>query len=172
MRIAVPRETKKHEYRVALTPTGVDELTRRGHDVFVETGAGAGSAISDAEYLSAGAKVLREAADVWSEGELVLKVKEPVAPEYAYLRADQVLFTYLHLAADRPLTEALLDAGTTALAYETVQSDDGALPLLAPMSEVAGRLAPQAGAAALLRPGAAAECCRAACRVSTRRRSS
>ncbi|WP_039738473.1 alanine dehydrogenase, partial [Saccharomonospora halophila] len=152
MRIAVPQETKKHEYRVALTPTGVDELTRRGHEVFVETGAGAGSAITDAEYESAGATVLRTAADVWAEGELVLKVKEPVAAEYAHLRADQVVFTYLHLAADGALTRALLEAGTTAIAYETVQTDDGALPLLAPMSEVAGRLAPQAGAAALMRP--------------------
>ncbi|GAB3484752.1 alanine dehydrogenase [Amycolatopsis cihanbeyliensis] len=152
MRIAVPREIKKHEYRVALTPAGVHELTRRGHDVFIETGAGVGSSISDEEYLSAGAKVLATAEDTWAEGELVLKVKEPVAEEYPRLRADQVLFTYLHLAADRALTEALLSAGTTAIAYETVQTPDGALPLLAPMSEVAGRLAAQVGAHSLLKP--------------------
>ncbi|GAA2689677.1 MULTISPECIES: alanine dehydrogenase [Actinosynnema] len=152
MRIAVPREVKNHEYRVALTPAGAHELSARGHEVFVEAGAGLGSAIPDDEYLSAGAKVLASADDVWAEGELVLKVKEPVAEEYPRLREDQVLFTYLHLAADRPLTEALLASGTTAIAYETVQTAGGALPLLAPMSEVAGRLAPQVGAFALMRP--------------------
>ena len=152
MRIAVPREIKKHEYRVALTPAGVHELTQRGHEVFIETDAGAGSAISDDEYISAGAKILATADDVWAEGELVLKVKEPIAEEYPRLRRDQVLFTYLHLAADRALTEALLESGTTAIAYETVQTDNGALPLLAPMSEVAGRLAPQVGAYALMKP--------------------
>ncbi|WP_424189265.1 alanine dehydrogenase [Actinokineospora sp. G85] len=152
MKIAVPREIKNHEYRVALTPAGAHELSTRGHDVFVEAGAGEGSAISDAEYVGAGAKVLPSAEDVWAEGELVLKVKEPVAAEYPLLRRDQVLFTYLHLAADEPLTRALLDAGTTAIAYETVQTASGALPLLAPMSEVAGRLAPQVGAFALMKP--------------------
>ncbi|GAA4667005.1 MULTISPECIES: alanine dehydrogenase [Amycolatopsis] len=152
MRIAVPREIKKHEYRVALTPAGVHELTRRGHEVFVETEAGVGSAISDDDYTAAGAKVLATADEVWAEGELVLKVKEPIAEEYPRLRSGQVLFTYLHLAADRPLTQALLDSGTTAIAYETVQTDNGALPLLAPMSEVAGRLAPQVGAYALMKP--------------------
>jgi len=152
VRIAVPREIKKHEYRVALTPAGVHELTQRGHEVFIETDAGAGSAISDDEYISAGAKILATADDVWAEGELVLKVKEPIAEEYPRLRRDQVLFTYLHLAADRALTEALLESGTTAIAYETVQTDNGALPLLAPMSEVAGRLAPQVGAYALMKP--------------------
>ncbi|PXY21039.1 alanine dehydrogenase [Prauserella muralis] len=152
MRIAVPREIKKHEYRVAVTPAGVHELTRRGHDVFIEADAGIGSAITDEEYLAAGAKILATAEDTWAEGELVLKVKEPIAEEYERLRGDQVLFTYLHLAADRPLTEALLSAGTTAIAYETVQTDTGALPLLAPMSEVAGRLAPQVGAQAMLKP--------------------
>ena len=152
MRIAVPREIKKHEYRVALTPAGVHELTQRGHEVFIESGAGKGSAISDDEYNSAGAKILGTADDVWAEGELVLKVKEPIAEEYPRLRAGQVLFTYLHLAADRALTEALLGAGTTAIAYETVQTGTGALPLLAPMSEVAGRLAPQVGAYALMKP--------------------
>jgi alanine dehydrogenase len=152
VRIAVPREIKNHEYRVALTPAGAHELTQRGHDVVVEAGAGLGSAITDEEYLAAGAKVLATADDVWAEGDLVLKVKEPVAAEYRQLRKGQVLFTYLHLAADRPLTQALLDSGTTAIAYETVQTPNGALPLLAPMSEVAGRLAPQVGAFALMKP--------------------
>jgi len=152
VRIAVPREIKNHEYRVALTPAGAHELTRRGHDVFVEAGAGLGSAITDAEYEAAGAKVLATADEVWDQGELVLKVKEPIAAEYHRLRAGQVLFTYLHLAADLPLTEALIASGTTAIAYETVQTANGALPLLAPMSEVAGRLAPQVGAFALMKP--------------------
>ncbi|KZB87718.1 alanine dehydrogenase [Amycolatopsis regifaucium] len=152
MRIAVPREIKRHEYRVALTPAGVHELTGRGHDVFVETGAGLGSSITDEEYVAAGAKVLATAEETWSEGELVLKVKEPIAEEYPRLRRDQVLFTYLHIAADRPLTDALLAAGTTAIAYETVQTPNRALPLLAPMSEVAGRLAPQVGAFSLMKP--------------------
>ncbi|WP_037306664.1 alanine dehydrogenase [Amycolatopsis orientalis] len=152
MRIAVPREIKRHEYRVALTPAGVHELTGRGHDVFVETGAGLGSSITDEEYVAAGAKVLATAEETWSEGELVLKVKEPIAEEYPRLRGDQVLFTYLHIAADRPLTDALLAAGTTAIAYETVQTPNRALPLLAPMSEVAGRLAPQVGAFSLMKP--------------------
>ena len=152
MRIAVPREIKKHEYRVALTPAGVHELTARGHDVVVETDAGLGSSITDEEYLAAGAKVLATAEDTWAEGELVLKVKEPIVEEYARLRKNQVLFTYLHIAADRPLTDALLASGTTAIAYETVQTATGALPLLAPMSEVAGRLAPQVGAYSLMKP--------------------
>jgi alanine dehydrogenase len=151
VKIAVPREIKNHEYRVALTPAGAHELTSHGHDVFVEAGAGEGSAIPDEEYLAAGAKVLATAEEVWAEGELVLKVKEPIEPEYKFLR-DQVLFTYLHLAADEALTRALLEAGTTAIAYETVQTTNGALPLLAPMSEVAGRLAPQVGAYALMKP--------------------
>jgi alanine dehydrogenase len=152
VRIAVPREIKKHEYRVAVTPAGVHELTRHGHEVFVETEAGVGSAISDDDYTSAGAKIVATAGEVWAEGELVLKVKEPIAQEYPRLRAGQVLFTYLHLAADRPLTQALLDSGTTAIAYETVRNANGSLPLLAPMSEVAGRLAPQVGAYSLMRP--------------------
>ncbi|WP_024874816.1 alanine dehydrogenase [Saccharomonospora piscinae] len=152
MRIGVPKEIKNHEYRVAITPSGVHELARHGHEVFLEAGAGTGSSISDTEYVAAGATVLDKATDVWGEAELLLKVKEPIGAEYPQLREDLVLFTYLHLAADRPLTTALREAGTTALAYETVQADDGTLPLLAPMSEVAGRLAPQVGAAALLRP--------------------
>ncbi|MBB4904031.1 alanine dehydrogenase [Actinophytocola algeriensis] len=152
MKIAVPREIKNHEYRVALTPAGVHELTAHGHDVFVEAGAGLGSAIADEEYLAAGAKILAKAEDVWAEGDMVMKVKEPIASEYPLLRSGQVLFTYLHLAADEPLTRALMDAGTTAIAYETVQTANGALPLLAPMSEVAGRLAPQVGAYAMMKP--------------------
>jgi alanine dehydrogenase len=152
VKVAVPREIKNHEYRVALTPAGVHELTSHGHDVFVEADAGAGSSITDEEYLAAGAKVLASADDVWAEGDLVLKVKEPIAAEYGRLRRDQVLFTYLHLAADEPLTKALMASGTTAIAYETVQLPSGALPLLAPMSEVAGRLAPQVGAYSLMKP--------------------
>jgi alanine dehydrogenase len=152
VKIAVPREIKNHEYRVALTPAGAHELTSRGHDVFVQADAGTGSSIPDEEFLAAGAKILATAEEVWAEGEMVMKVKEPIASEYQYLRRDQVLFTYLHLAADKPLTEALLAAGTTAVAYETVQTARGALPLLAPMSEVAGRLAPQVGAYSLMRP--------------------
>jgi len=151
MRIGVPKEVKVHEYRVAITPAGVHELTEHGHDVLVERGAGVGSSIADEEYAAAGAKILDAADDVWGAAEMVLKVKEPVAEEYHRLRDDLTLFTYLHLAASRECTDALLGAGTTAIAYETVQRADGALPLLFPMSEVAGCLAPQAGAHALLR---------------------
>lgn len=152
VRIAVPREVKNQEYRVALTPAGAHELTQRGHDVFIEADAGIGSAITNEEYIAAGAKILPTAEETWAEGELVLKVKEPVEKEYPLLRGDQLLFTYLHLAAERELTDALLAAGTTAIAYETVLAHDGTLPLLAPMSEVAGRLAPQVGSYALLKP--------------------
>ena len=151
MKVGIPREVKNHEYRVAITPAGVLELTRHGHDVFVEHDAGAGSSITDAEYVAAGATILPTADDVWGTGELVLKVKEPIAEEYHRMRRDQVLFTYLHLAASRPCTDALLASGTTAIAYETVELPDRSLPLLAPMSEVAGRLAPQVGAQALMR---------------------
>ncbi len=151
MKVAVPREIKNHEYRVALTPAGVHELTTHGHDVFVETGAGLGSSIADEEYLAAGAKMV-SVDEAWAEGEMIMKVKEPIAEEYPRLRRDQVLFTYLHLAADEALTKALMAAGTTAIAYETVQTPNRALPLLAPMSEVAGRLAPQVGAYSLMRP--------------------
>ncbi|WP_159501278.1 alanine dehydrogenase [Microbacterium sp. 18062] len=148
MRIGVPAEVKNHEYRVAVTPAGVHELVKHGHTVTVQTGAGAGSAIPDADFVAAGA-LLGDAAAAW-ENELVLKVKEPVAAEYGYLRDDLTLFTYLHLAADEPLVDALLAAGTTAIAYETVQLPDRSLPLLAPMSEVAGRLAVLAGGYHLL----------------------
>ncbi|MFT3833114.1 MAG: alanine dehydrogenase [Micropruina sp.] len=151
MKIAVPTEVKNNEYRVAITPVGVHELVRRGHQVFVQAGAGAGSSITDAEYAAQGASILPDADATWAAGELVMKVKEPIASEYGYLREDLLLFTYLHLAADRPLTERLVTAGTTALAYETVQLPNGMLPLLYPMSEVAGCLAPQVGAHAMMR---------------------
>lgn len=151
MRVGVPREIKVHEYRVAITPPGVHELVRRGHQVLVERDAGTGSSIGDAEYAAAGAKILPTAADVWSEAELLLKVKEPIAEEYGFLRREQVLFTYLHLAASRDCTEALVNAGATAVAYETVEFPGGMLPLLYPMSEVAGRMAPQVGAHCLQR---------------------
>ncbi len=151
MRIGVPSEIKSQENRVAITPAGVDHLVRRGHEVLVQAGAGLGSAISDDAYALAGATIVPTAADAWGAADLLLKVKEPIAAEYGFLRADQVLFTYLHLAADQPQTEALLASGTTAIAYETVQTADGALPLLRPMSEVAGRLSVLAGASALLK---------------------
>jgi len=153
MRVGVPREVKNHEYRVAITPAGVHELARAGHEVFLEQGAGTGSSIPDQDFAAAGATILPGADDVWQEGDLILKVKEPVAQEYHRMRKGQVLFTYLHLAASRECTQALLDAGVTAIAYETVQLPDGSLPLLAPMSEVAGRMAPQVGAHHLQRDG-------------------
>jgi len=143
--VGVPREVKNHEYRVALTPSGVQELTARGYEVLVERDAGAGSALHDDEYAAAGASIVPTAEDAWA-ADLVLKVKEPIAQEYHRLRADQVLFTYLHLAASKETTDALVTAGTTGVAYETVRLADGSLPLLAPMSEVAGRMAPQVGA--------------------------
>jgi alanine dehydrogenase len=146
MRIGVPREVKHDEDRVAATPSGVSGLVAHGHCVRVERGAGAGSRISDAAYRAAGAEVLADAEDVWRESDLVLKVKEPAAEEYGYLRPGLVLFTYLHLAANEALTRALLASGVRAVGYETVQLDDGSLPLLAPMSEVAGRLSIQVGA--------------------------
>ncbi|MFC9660674.1 alanine dehydrogenase [Nocardia sp. NPDC127606] len=152
MRIGVPKEVKNNEFRVAITPIGVHELVSNGHQVTIEAGAGVGSSIPDSEYLAAGARVLAAADDVWAGAELVLKVKEPVAQEYHRLREGLVLFTYLHLAADRPLTEQLLAHRVTAIAYETVQLPSGALPLLYPMSEVAGCLAPQVGAHALMKP--------------------
>jgi alanine dehydrogenase len=151
MRVGVPTETKNNEFRVAITPAGVAELTLRGHEVLVQAGAGEGSAIPDAEFKSAGAQLLSTAEQVWAEADLLLKVKEPIPAEYGLLRQGQVLFTYLHLAASRPCADALLASGTTAIAYETVQTADGALPLLAPMSEVAGRLSAQVGAYHLMR---------------------
>ncbi len=151
MRIGVPREVKNNEFRVAMTPAGAHHLVMQGHVVLIETEAGSGSKITDADFVSAGATMVPTADAVWEQAELIVKVKEPVATEYHRLRADQVLFTYLHLAADRPLTDRLLAAGTTSIAYETVQSADRSLPLLAPMSEIAGRLAPQVGAYHLMR---------------------
>lgn len=151
MRIGIPTEIKNNEYRVAATPAGVAELTHRGHEVVVEAGAGLGSAISDTDFKEAGAQILSTADQVWDQAEMILKVKEPIAAEYSRMRAGQTLFTYLHLAASRPCTDALLASKTTSIAYETVRSADGSLPLLAPMSEVAGRLAPQVGAYHLMR---------------------
>jgi alanine dehydrogenase len=153
MKVGVPKEVKNHEYRVAMTPSGVHELVRDGHEVYVQRDAGAGSLIPDDDFAAAGAAILPGADEVWHEAELILKVKEPVAEEYHRMRKGQVLFTYLHLAASRACTDALLDSGITAIAYETVQLADGSLPLLAPMSEVAGRMAPQVGAHHLQRDG-------------------
>ncbi len=151
MLVGVPKEIKVHESRVALTPEGVFEFVRSGHQVVVETSAGVGSAISDADFVAAGARIESDVEKIWSQADLILKVKEPIAVEYPRLRSGQILFTYLHLAASKECTDALLKSGTTAIAYETVEID-GALPLLAPMSEVAGRLAVQVGAYALQKP--------------------
>jgi alanine dehydrogenase len=153
VRVGIPREVKDNEYRVAITPSGVHELTVAGHTVYVEKDAGVGSSIPDDDFVAAGAKILATADDVWGEADLVLKVKEPIAEEYPRMRRGQVLFTYLHLAASRECTQALIESGITAISYETVQLADGSLPLLAPMSEVAGRLAPQVGAYHLMRQG-------------------
>jgi alanine dehydrogenase len=151
LKIGVAKEIKTDEYRVALTPAGARELGQRGHDVIGEQGAGLGSAFSDDAYAAAGARIA-SVDEVWAEAELLLKVKEPIRPEYGRLHEGQVLFTYLHIAADEALTRALIDSGITAVAYETVETDSGALPLLAPMSEIAGRLAAQAGAYFLEKP--------------------
>ncbi len=151
VKVGIPREVKNNEFRVAITPAGVHELVRNGHEVFVEQSAGLGSSITDAEYTAAGARILDTADEVWATADLLLKVKEPIAEEYHRLRKDQTLFTYLHLAASRACTDALLESGTTAIAYETVETANRALPLLAPMSEVAGRIAPQVGAYHLMR---------------------
>ncbi len=151
MRIGVAKEIKSDEYRVALTPAGARELVQRGHEVLVESGAGDGSSFSDGAYEAAGARTV-PLDEVWSDSELLLKVKEPIEAEYSRLREGLILFTYLHIAADEPLTRALVDSGITAIAYETVETDAGALPLLAPMSEIAGRLAAQAGAYFLEKP--------------------
>lgn len=153
VKVGVPREIKSHEYRVAITPAGVNELVRSGHEVYVEAGAGAGSSIPDPDFRAAGARVLPTAEEIWQAADLVLKVKEPMPAEYHLLREGQTLFTYLHLAASRECTEALRSHKVTGIAYETVAAADGTLPLLAPMSEVAGRLAPQVGAYHLMRSG-------------------
>jgi alanine dehydrogenase len=153
VKVGVPQEVKNHEYRVAITPAGVHELVRSGHQVYIQQGAGTGSAIPDEDFQAAGSVILPGADDVWTTADLILKVKEPVAEEYPRMRKGQALFTYLHLAASRQCTDALLGSGITAIAYETVQARDGTLPLLAPMSEVAGRMAPQVGAHHLQRDG-------------------
>ncbi len=149
MRIGVPKEIKTLEFRVGMTPAGAHEMVHDGHEVFVETNAGAGIGVTDADYEAAGAKVLASAEDVFEKAEMIVKVKEPQLNECAMLRPDQVIFTYLHLAPDPKQTAALVKSGTTAIAYETVTASDGSLPLLTPMSEVAGRLSIQAGAYAL-----------------------
>ncbi|MFZ1286338.1 MAG: alanine dehydrogenase [Candidatus Phosphoribacter sp.] len=151
MKVGIPSEVKNHEYRVAITPVGVHELVRNGHVVFIQKGAGVGSSISDADFVSQGATILDNADDVWGAADMVLKVKEPIAEEYHRMREGLTLFTYLHLAADKPLTEELMARKVTGIAYETVQLPSGLLPLLYPMSEVAGCLAPQVGAHAMMK---------------------
>lgn len=143
MIIAIPKEVKKDEYRVALPPDGVGELARHGHRVLVQAGAGAGSGFDDVEYVDAGASIYAEVDRLWRDAEMVIKVKEPQPSEYGFLRADLILFTYLHLAAEESLTKAMCDSGVAGVAYETVEDDEGRLPLLEPMSEVAGRMASQ-----------------------------
>jgi alanine dehydrogenase len=138
MRIGVPTEIKPAERRVALTPAGVSDLTGRGHEVVIQAGAGLGSHITDEDYTAAGARIEADAQAVWAQADMIVKVKEPLPEEHGHLREDLILFTYLHLAADQDLTQAILDAGTTAIAYETVQPDTGGLPLLAPMSDGSG----------------------------------
>lgn len=151
MRVGVPRELKDNEYRVAITPAGVRELVVGGHSVLIERGAGVGSSIPDGDFERAGATIVADADAVFADADMVLKVKEPIAEEFGRLREGLILFTYLHLAASESVTRALLDAGTAGVAYETVELPDRSLPLLAPMSEVAGRMAPQAGAKLLER---------------------
>lgn len=151
MIVGVPREIKVHESRVAVTPEGVSEFVRAGHTVLIEDGAGVASAITNEDFVSAGATIASDADQVWKSADLILKVKEPIEPEYSKMRKGQILFTYLHLAASKECTDALIASGTTAIAYETVEVN-GSLPLLAPMSEVAGRLATQVGASALQKP--------------------
>ncbi|HEY6054224.1 MAG TPA: hypothetical protein VIU86_09855, partial [Gaiellaceae bacterium] len=151
MKIGVAKEIKTDEYRVALTPAGARELVQKGHEVLVETTAGVGSQFDDTQYEAVGARLV-SVDEVWEGSDLLLKVKEPIEPEYRRLREGLILFTYLHIAADAPLTRALMDSGIAAVAYETVETADGKLPLLAPMSEVAGRIAPQAGATYLEKP--------------------
>src|SRR5580658_6315091 len=153
MKVGIPREVKNHEYRVAITPPGVRELVSHGHEVYLEKDAGAGSQLADDAFTAAGATIIPDADEVWGVADLVLKVKEPIAEEYHRMRPGLTLFTYLHLAADKACTDALLENKVTGIAYETVQLADGSLPLLAPMSEVAGRIAPQVGAYHLQRDG-------------------
>src|ERR1700730_6827284 len=152
MIVGVPKEIKTDEYRVAMIPVGVDELTRAGHRVLIQAGAGQGSGISDEQYQVYGAEIVGSAAEIWSRADLIVKVKEPMAAEWPLMRAGQVVFTYFHFAADRKLTDAVLRSGITAIAYETIRDTNGNLPLLTPMSEVAGRMSIQEGAKFLERP--------------------
>lgn len=152
MRIGVPKEVKPDEYRVAILPVGVEELVRDGNQVLLESGAGLGSGLTDEEYRLAGATILESAPEVWSEADLIVKVKEPQSEEFGLMKSSQILFTYLHFAANRTLTDAVLESGITAIAYETIQDSKGHLPLLTPMSEVAGRMSIQKGANFLERP--------------------
>jgi len=152
MIIGVVKEIKNHEYRVGLTPSALKAYTSAGHKVYLQKGAGEGSGFEDDEYAAAGAEIITEAADVWEKSEMIIKVKEPVEPEYKYLREGLILYTYLHLAADKPLTEALLSSRTKAVAYETIEDKSGGLPCLTPMSEVAGRLSALEGAKYLEKP--------------------
>ncbi|ALO65867.1 alanine dehydrogenase [Arthrobacter alpinus] len=152
MIVSVPKEIKNNEFRVAITTAGVHELRESGHQVLIEAGAGIGSGISDEDYALAGAEILVDADELWARADMVMKVKEPIKSEYSRFREGLILFTYLHLAAEPELTQALIDAGVTAIAYETVQTANRSLPLLAPMSEVAGRLSVQVGAASLMAP--------------------
>ena len=146
MIVGVPKEIKSDEYRVAMLPVAALELTHAGHTVLVEAGAGQGSGIADAAYAASGATIVTDAAEIWAEAELVIKVKEPQPTEWGLFRPDQVVFTYFHFAADQALTEAIIDSGITAIAYETLRDARGGLPLLTPMSEVAGRMSIQEGA--------------------------
>ncbi|MCL2415659.1 MAG: alanine dehydrogenase [Defluviitaleaceae bacterium] len=152
MKVGSVKEVKKHEYRVGLTPDNVREYISRGHEIFIQQGAGEGSTFSDEDYIAAGAKILPTAKEVWDCCEMIVKVKEPLAEEYELMRENQIIYTYLHLAADRPLTEKLLEKKTKAVAYETIKDSKGGLPLLKPMSEVAGKLSIQAGARCLEKP--------------------
>ena len=153
VKVGIPSEIKNNEFRVAITPAGVYEFARSGHEVVVQSGAGTGSSITDGDYVAAGATIVDGPDEVWATGDLILKVKEPIREEHHRMRAGQVLFTYLHLAASKECTDALLDRQVTGIAYETVELPDRSLPLLAPMSEVAGRLAPQVGSYHLMRSG-------------------
>jgi alanine dehydrogenase len=152
MIIGVPKEVKTDEYRVAMTPAGVEELTQQGHEVLIESGAGQGSGIGDDQYSENGAKIIPSAADIWRSSEMIIKVKEPLAAEWPLMRSGQILFTYFHFAADERLTRAVMESGITAVAYETIRDARGQLPLLTPMSEVAGRMSIQEGAKFLERP--------------------
>ncbi|HEY1189152.1 MAG TPA: alanine dehydrogenase [Gemmata sp.] len=152
MIVGVPKEVKQDEYRVAMVPAGVEELTRAGHTVLIQSGAGSGSGITDDQYTATGAQIVPTAADVWARAELIVKVKEPLPDEWPHMRAGQTVFTYFHFAADRHLTDVVLKSGITAIAYETIRDARGALPLLTPMSEVAGRMSIQEGAKYLERP--------------------